>query len=144
MVEADDVQFPVVPIEVDVPGQAADVHVQADVPGPNPIPAEPAREPVTVAARVEQDNLELSNYFFSSVFVQTEFWVHSPCHAGRCFFCRWNSIAQGMKESYFVLDMFDITWVFNMLCHVFGLNVIIFLLETRFCRDIRWGLYYLI
>ena len=40
MVEADDVQFPVVPIEVHIPVQAA------DVPGPNPVPAEPAREPV--------------------------------------------------------------------------------------------------
>ena len=94
--------FLVVPTEVDVPGQAADVRVQADVPGPNPVPAEPAREQVAVAAPVEQENLEVSNYLFSSVFVATEFWVHSPCHVGRCFFCRWNSIAQGMKESYFV------------------------------------------
>ena len=35
------------------------------------------------------------------------------------------------------------TWVFNLLCHVSSLNVIILLLGTRFCRDIRWGLYYL-
>ena len=78
MVEADDLQFPVVPIEVDVPVQPADVPVQADVPGPNPVPAEPAREPVAVASPVELGNFEESNYLFSSVFVPTEYWVHSP------------------------------------------------------------------
>ena len=61
MVEADNLQFPVVPIEVDVPVQPADVPVQADVPGPNPVPAEPAREPVAVASPVELGNFEESN-----------------------------------------------------------------------------------